>query len=131
MEFTRCLNALLMNLWGRKCSPRPTPPPSWLLPYHYIVNQLYPIENKKFKKINKRQRFTRASGTGQLLALRTFCKGGGRWWQGSGAGEPVSGCSEMHKLTASWGFWLPESALDRVVCLFYDNQHSDIYTLYQ
>ena len=21
-----------MNLWGRKCSPRPTPPPSWLLP---------------------------------------------------------------------------------------------------
>ena len=26
------LNALLMNLWGRKCSPRPTPPPSWLLP---------------------------------------------------------------------------------------------------
>ena len=31
MEFTRRLNALLMNLWGRKCSPRPTPPPSWLL----------------------------------------------------------------------------------------------------
>ena len=26
------LNSLLMNLWGRKCSPRPTPPPSWLLP---------------------------------------------------------------------------------------------------
>ena len=26
------LNALLMNLWGRKCSPCPTPPPSWLLP---------------------------------------------------------------------------------------------------
>ena len=23
-----------MNLWGRKCSPRPTPPPSWLLPAH-------------------------------------------------------------------------------------------------
>ena len=22
-----------MNLWGRKCSPRPTPPPSWLLPH--------------------------------------------------------------------------------------------------
>ena len=32
VEFTRRLNALLMNLWGRKCSPRPTPPPSWLLP---------------------------------------------------------------------------------------------------
>ena len=31
MEFTRRLNALLMNLWGRKCSPRPTPPPSWLI----------------------------------------------------------------------------------------------------
>src|SRR5574338_1725763 len=23
-----------MNLWGRKCSPRPTPPPSWLLTLH-------------------------------------------------------------------------------------------------
>ena len=32
VEFTRRLNALLMNLWGRKCSPCPTPPPSWLLP---------------------------------------------------------------------------------------------------
>ena len=31
VEFTRRLNALLMNLWGRKCSPHPTPPPSWLL----------------------------------------------------------------------------------------------------
>ena len=31
VEFTRRLNALLMKLWGRKCSPRPTPPPSWLL----------------------------------------------------------------------------------------------------
>ena len=31
VELTRRLNALLMNLWGRKCSPRPTPPPSWLL----------------------------------------------------------------------------------------------------
>ena len=32
VEFTRLLNALLMNLWGRKCSPCPTPLPSWLLP---------------------------------------------------------------------------------------------------
>ena len=32
VEFTRHLNALLMNLWGRKCSPHRTPPPSWLLP---------------------------------------------------------------------------------------------------
>ena len=31
VEFTQLLNALLMNLWGRKCSPHPTPPPSWLL----------------------------------------------------------------------------------------------------
>ena len=39
VEFTRCLSALLMNLWGRKCSPRPTPPPSWLLPrfFFYLV----------------------------------------------------------------------------------------------
>ena len=28
VEFTRRLNALSMNLWGRKCSPRPTPLPS-------------------------------------------------------------------------------------------------------
>ena len=28
VEFTRRLNVLLMNLWQRKCSPRPTPPPS-------------------------------------------------------------------------------------------------------
>ena len=28
VEFTRRLNVLLMNLWARKCSPRPTPPPS-------------------------------------------------------------------------------------------------------
>ena len=32
VECTRRLNSLLMNLWGRKCSPCPTPPPSWLLP---------------------------------------------------------------------------------------------------
>jgi len=34
VEFTRRLNALLMNLWGRKCSPRPPPLPSWLLLRH-------------------------------------------------------------------------------------------------
>ena len=28
VEFTQRLNVLLMNLWGRKCSPHPTPPPS-------------------------------------------------------------------------------------------------------
>ena len=28
VEFTRCLNVLLMNLWGRKWSPCPIPPPS-------------------------------------------------------------------------------------------------------
>ena len=27
-----------MNLWGRKCSPRPTPPPSWLLPSTLAFN---------------------------------------------------------------------------------------------
>ena len=26
-----------MNLWGRKCSPHPTPPPSWLLPLFIIL----------------------------------------------------------------------------------------------
>ena len=30
VEFTQCLkNVLLMNLWGRKWSPHPIPPPSW------------------------------------------------------------------------------------------------------
>ena len=28
VEFTRHLNVVLMNLWGRKCSPHPIPPPS-------------------------------------------------------------------------------------------------------
>ena len=37
MEFTRRLNALLMNLWGRKCFPRPTPPPSWRLPLAFFL----------------------------------------------------------------------------------------------
>ena len=37
VEFTRRLNALLMNLLGRKCSPHPTPPPSWLLPPAIIL----------------------------------------------------------------------------------------------
>ena len=42
VEFTWLLNALLMNLWGRKCSPRPTPLPSWLLPqdfYNYSIKR--------------------------------------------------------------------------------------------
>ena len=42
VEFTRCLNALLMNLWGRKCSPRPTPLPSWLLPLsEHLLSAFY------------------------------------------------------------------------------------------
>ena len=36
LEFTWRLNVLLMNLWGRKCSPLPTPPASWLLPAAFI-----------------------------------------------------------------------------------------------
>ena len=28
LEFTQCLNFLLMNLWERKWSPHPIPPPS-------------------------------------------------------------------------------------------------------
>ena len=28
VAFTQCLNVLLMNLWGRKWSPHPIPPPS-------------------------------------------------------------------------------------------------------
>ena len=41
VEFTRCLNALLMNLWERKCSPCPTPPPSWLLGSFIFVFQYF------------------------------------------------------------------------------------------
>ena len=28
VKFTQCSNVLLMNLWGKKWSPRPIPPPS-------------------------------------------------------------------------------------------------------
>ena len=45
VEFTRRLNALLMNLWGRKCSPRPTPPPSWLLLCTLFLTFLRFIQN--------------------------------------------------------------------------------------
>ena len=31
VEFTQCLNVLLMNLWGRKWSPHPIPLPSFTL----------------------------------------------------------------------------------------------------
>ena len=41
VEFTRRLNALLMNLWGRKCSPRPTPPPS-------SINKLFSLMYLEF-----------------------------------------------------------------------------------
>ena len=37
VEFTQHLNVLLMNLWGRKCSPWPTPLPSWLLPTFILL----------------------------------------------------------------------------------------------
>ena len=36
VEFTQRLNVLLMNLWGRKCSPHPTPLPSWLLLWTWV-----------------------------------------------------------------------------------------------
>ena len=56
--FTQRLNALLMNLWGRKCSPRPTPPPSWLLPSAALFSiartwkkPRYPSTDKWIKKL--------------------------------------------------------------------------------
>ena len=42
VEFTWRLNALLMNLWGRKCFPRPTPPPS-SHNYYYSFQIFSPI----------------------------------------------------------------------------------------
>ena len=35
-----------MNLWGRKCSPRPTPPPSWLLPEMFISKLNFCCKNE-------------------------------------------------------------------------------------
>ena len=35
VEFTQCSNVLLMNLWGRKWSPHPIPPPSWWIIFLY------------------------------------------------------------------------------------------------
>ena len=43
VEFTQRLNVLLMNLWGRKCSPHPIPLPSWLLPGKVLIAQSCPI----------------------------------------------------------------------------------------
>ena len=36
VEFTQCLNVLLMNLWGRKWSPHPIPPPSSVFWHHLL-----------------------------------------------------------------------------------------------
>ena len=38
VEFTQRWNVLLMNLWGRKWSPRPIPPPSSEFPQHGILS---------------------------------------------------------------------------------------------
>ena len=52
VECTRCLNALLMNLWGRKFSPRPAPPPSWLLqPNIFVVNIFHDIWKTVYSKV--------------------------------------------------------------------------------
>ena len=37
VEFTQRLNVLLMNLWGRKWSPRPIPPPSYNRLWEYFL----------------------------------------------------------------------------------------------
>ena len=39
-----------MNFWGRKCSPHPTPPPSWLLPCTQVQNSLYLLLNVSFHR---------------------------------------------------------------------------------
>ena len=36
VEFTQHSNVLLMNLWGRKWSPRPIPLPSWKCTWNYL-----------------------------------------------------------------------------------------------
>ena len=50
VEFTRRLNALLMNLWGRKCSPRPTPPPSSPFLFNRNLEWLLAFWKKKQKQ---------------------------------------------------------------------------------
>ena len=41
VEFSQRLNVLWMNLWGRKCSPHPTPLPSWLLPPKIFLRRVW------------------------------------------------------------------------------------------
>ena len=42
VKFARCWNVLLRNLWGRKWSSRPIPPPSFPLPPEcWALNQLF------------------------------------------------------------------------------------------
>ena len=43
-----------MNLWGRKCSPRPTPPPSWLLPLLAFQNyEILLLENTRYFNVDE------------------------------------------------------------------------------
>ena len=52
VEFTQRLNALLMNLWGRKCFPHPTPPPSWLLLLSSLLMKVKEESEKVGLKLN-------------------------------------------------------------------------------
>ena len=59
VEFAQCWNVLLMNLWGRKWSPRPIPPPSsiclqmkHLRQTRFVLPLLLLLDFSKYIKIN-------------------------------------------------------------------------------
>lgn len=85
------------------------------------------------RKLLKRQRPRQASSSRQLLASGSFCSE----WQVPSSGEglqmPMTGWAEMAQAAGQLGFRAAcnsPSAPDAGLCLFYDNSHSNIYTLY-
>ena len=55
-----------MNLWGRKCSPRPTPPPSWLL----LSKETLQVAEKRSERQGERKRYTQPNPGFQRIARR-------------------------------------------------------------
>ena len=78
-----------MNLWGRKCSPHPTPPPSWLLPYVVIFDGRFALSGFPSGSDGKSS-VCNAGDPGSIPEL-------GRS-PGEGNGSPLQECSCLENL---------------------------------
>ena len=79
-----------MNLWGRKCSPRPTPPPSWLLLLKSLLMKVKEESEKVGLKLN-------------IQKMKIVASGPITSWQEDGETvETVSGYFGGSKITAEW-----------------------------